>query len=353
MSLSPWLGLALSGADGEVVQNPFYDPAPAPIEIDVRTWTPPPSMDSGVRFEHLDAYRREVSEPEHVPPPALPAGLTQIGGAVVPEAVAEGATMVPDARLGAATPGAGAPKDQCTFPDATPGGVYAGDKRPGGEVPRRHTIYLNFTGGTLQGGDENSAENLSTIARTGHPYPVYGGGETKAVAVAQAVAADFEQFSVRVVYLERPRKIIPYTMVMIGGHHSDTTAGPSGGVAPLDCEDFGQRNVCYAFQNSQPATSQANVVSQEIGHTMGLGHTQGGDRIMGAGYVPSTSADKIFGQECTPIVQVQGQSAACIGVNKCHCGDAAQQHDALTLGMAFAPAHTMDVTPPTIQIVEP
>ena len=53
-------------------------------------------------------------------------------------------------------------------------------------------MYLNFVGGVLEAMGENSAENRSTIARTGHPYPAFTGGQAKAIAVAQAVAQDFE-----------------------------------------------------------------------------------------------------------------------------------------------------------------
>jgi MYXO-CTERM domain-containing protein len=157
---------------------------------------------------------------------------------------------------------------------------------------------------------------------------------------------------VRVVYLERPPKVLPYTMVMIGGHYSDTTAGPSGGVAPLDCEDFGQRNVCYAFQNNSPATTQANVISQEIGHTLGLGHTTAADSVMAFGYDTTNPGDLGFHDGCVPIIQVAGQSAACVGVNKCHCGVNEQQDDKATLFATFAPAG-VDIVEPTISILQP
>ncbi|MCH9688438.1 MAG: hypothetical protein K0V04_43810 [Deltaproteobacteria bacterium] len=263
--------------------------------------------------------------------------------------------MVPDLTH-ADDPQGGGPSldDICAFPEEVPAGIYDYDHRPGGEIPRFHTVYLNYTGepdGLFTGG-ENSAENMSNIARSGHPYPVYGGGEERAIAAAQAVAADFQDWAVNVVYLERPPKVLPYTMVMIGGHHSDTTAGPSGGVAPLDCEDFGQRNVCYAFQNNSPATQQANVISQEIGHTLGLGHTSASDSVMAAGYANTQGGDLGFNETCAPTIQVQGQSASCTGVNRCHCGVPDAQHDWQTLSTTFSPAG-VDVVEPTIAIVEP
>jgi hypothetical protein len=239
------------------------------------------------------------------------------------------------------------------FPELTPAGVYAGSFNRGAEYPRRGTIYMNYTGGELVNGGENSAENISTLAKTGGTYPVYGGGEAKAVAVAQAVQVDFESMAVRVVYLERPPKRLPYVMIMMGGHYSDTSAGPSGGVAPgADCEDSGLRNVCYAFVNTSGVTSQSNTASQEIGHTMGLGHTFGKDRVMAFGYDTNSSIDMGFGDVCTGVLVAEGQSGYCSGINKCHCGDPKQQHDLRTLQAIYAPPGP-DMVPPTITITAP
>ena len=53
------------------------------------------------------------------------------------------------------------------------------------------------------------------------------GGEERAIAVAQAVQADFAEMAVRVVYLERPPKRLPYVMIMMGGSYKDTSSGPA------------------------------------------------------------------------------------------------------------------------------
>ena len=354
-------GLA-SAEPPRVVQNPSYAPNPEPLLIDVsapgyrvESESPP----GAASFHELDDYQREVVAPADAPTEhSLPEGLTQVGGMVVPEAMLDGAEMVPDAARALAAhpdPAAGGedwPPEFCAFPEEVPPGVYDYDHRPGGETPRYHTVFLNYNGGVLNTGGENSAENMSNIALSGHMFPVYAGGEEKAIAAAQAVQNDFEPYAVRIIYNPRPPKILPYTMVMIGGHYSDTTAGPSGGVAPLDCEDFGQRNVCYAFQNGAAAALQANVASQEIGHTLGLGHTSASDSVMAAGYASTQPGDLGFNDSCAPTIQVQGQGASCQGVNKCHCGVGDQQHDINTLFATFAPAGP-DVTPPTIEVLAP
>lgn len=353
---------ATATASPKVVQNPSYDPSPEAVVIDLgATKSTAPSQ--GPSFSDLDAYASTTSNEgdttDDTPRP-LGNGLVQVGSMVMPEAMLDGAQMVPDATRaltaegGPVAGGGGAPdiNEICAFPDEVPPGIYDYDARPGGETPRFATVYMNYLGGVLENGGENSAENNSTIARTGHPYPVYTGGETRAIAAAQAVAADFADWAVRIVYEERPPKVLPYTMVMMGGHHSDTTAGPSGGVAPLDCEDFGQRNVCYVFQNVSPAVTQANIASQEIGHTLGLGHTSASDSVMALGYSATQGGDLGFNDTCAEIITVQGQSGACSGVNRCHCGAPDRQHDRNTMFATFAEAG-VDMVEPTIVITDP
>lgn len=355
--LSSTLVLTLAAA---AVPNP-YAPDARPVVLDFRPGADNPvpllpAQGEGPKFSDLAAYEGlPVIEKE---PGTLPPGWVQIGGMVVPEAVAQGAPVISPftARPEIAAdkvegPGA---EELCAFPDAVPPGVYTGQFRRGTEYPRRGTIYMNYTGGVLLNGmGDNSAENWSALAKTGTQYPVYTGGEERAIAVAQAVQADFSDWALRVVYLERPPKVLPYVMIMMGGHWSDTVAGPSGGVAPgADCEDIGLRNVCFAFVNNESTSNQANVASQELGHTMGLGHTEGSDRVMAFGYDTYAPVDMGFGNECTPIITVQGQSGACSGVNKCHCGDGELQHDKATLSAVYAPPGP-DVVPPEITITSP
>jgi MYXO-CTERM domain-containing protein len=337
-------------AEPRVVQNPFYDPSPDAVVLDF-------APDARNEFPLVNDAYRNLPATELTARPGLPEGLAQVGGMIVPEAMLQGADMVPDASLwlsAAGDPSNGGPdlNEICAFPEAVPPGVYDYDHRPGGETPRFHTVFLNFNGGVLMTGGENSAENMSGIAISGHPYPVYGGSEQTAIATAQGVQNDLADWAVRVVYEERPPKVLPYTMVMMGGSYSDTTAGPSGGVAPLDCEDFGQRNVCYVFMNGASSTGEANVASQEIGHTLGLGHTSASDSVMAAGYAPTQGGDLGYNDSCAPTIQVAGQSAACVGVNKCHCGDGEHQHDKNTLFVTFAPAG-VDMVEPTIEITQP
>ncbi|MEZ4452684.1 MAG: Ig-like domain-containing protein [Nannocystaceae bacterium] len=350
-----------------IVDNPYQVIPTGPAVLDLspeavaRRRAEAEAQAPAIPFARLDDFRIDQEpEPDPRPREGLPAGWVQIGDEVVPEAVAAGAEVrarpMPDALVADLDEGPTTAliDEICAFPDQVPGGVYTGKWLPGAEYPRRGTIYLNYTGGVLYNGHgENSAENYSTLARTNHPYPVFGGGEAKAIAVAQAVQADFGQWAIRVRYLDRPHKTFPWVMAMVGGSYSDTTAGKSGGVAPsADCEDFGMRNVCYSFTNTQGVNTQANIVGQEIGHTYGLGHTYGKDRIMAYGYNASGTADMIFGDDCATIFVAPDQGTACSGVNKCHCGDGDHQQDINTVSAIYAPPGP-DLVEPTITILTP
>ncbi|HET6583431.1 MAG TPA: hypothetical protein VFG69_08285, partial [Nannocystaceae bacterium] len=175
---------------------------------------PTEQPDLAVLDEVRDGLR--AADPDGRTRTGLPEGWVQRGNVVLPREIDDGSLVI------------------------EPEAIFAVEDIPGNAYPRKHTLYLNFTGGELHNGSDNSAENKSQLALEGN-YPTFTGGETKAVSVAQAVAADVANFGIQVVYLERPPKILPYTMVMVGGDWQDTNLeDPAGGVAPgADCGALG------------------------------------------------------------------------------------------------------------------
>jgi uncharacterized protein (TIGR03382 family) len=227
---------------------------------------------------------------------------------------------------------------------------YAWEDVPGNKYPRKHTVYLNFDGGPLQGGADNSAENKSILSNyTDHPGSGWG-SQTRA-SVAQGMQADMSRYGIRLVYQERPSKIVPYTMVMFGSNACAVTnaedCGGIGGVAPGgDCEAHGQRHVVYSFNNG------SNTPSHEAGHVFGLDHTTNCSALMsycGAG-------DKVFSTTCDGLCEEACQGPGTIGcrpVHEKHCGEGSnRQNDDIELTFIFG-GNEPDTEAPFVNILSP
>lgn len=279
---------------------------------------------AGHRFEDLDAIAAQAAL-EGPPEPSSPETLR--GSVVVPAPVAAGELVDPAV-------------------------MHAVEDIPGNKYPRKHTVYLNFSGGMLYTGSDNSAESRSSLARQGN-YPAFTGGEAKAIAAAQETANDVSQFGIEVVYLERPPKILPYTMVMIGGSWTDTNLdSPAGGVAPgTDCGALGQRHVVYTFAGGGwGASGIANVNSQEAGHAWGLDHSLNCNSVMSY----CGGGNGIFSGTCDGLCEAQCQGAAgCRLFHEDFCGVGNdQQNEGAELMFIFG-GNEPDLEPPFVEIVSP
>jgi MYXO-CTERM domain-containing protein len=324
----PLIAVACLWAPG-AAQASGYDPyatvVRGPIEVDMseavaspgKFVAPPPEQPD---FSKLG--QAPVAAPQQ--PGKLPPGWVQIGEVVQREEVALG------------------------FKQVDPEPSAAWEDIEGNQYPRKHTLYLNFNGGVLYGGEDNSAENKSALARAGHPYPVYSKSESSALATIQAVKEDMSTLGVRVVYETRPSKTVPYTMVMVGGSWTDANLEEdAGGVAPgTDCEARGQRHVVYAFSTS------SSTIGQEAAHAWGLDHTLGSDRIMSY----QEGSNKRFGDNCQDLCELQCQGPGTIGCRMIHekyCGEGSeQQNDLAELNFIFG-TPVPDTSPPDVAITEP
>jgi hypothetical protein len=170
------------------------------------------------------------------------------------------------------------------FPAETPAGIYSGEYNRGTEFPRRGTVYMNYTGGKLINGGENSAENQSSLALTGSTYPVYVGGEEKAVAVAQAVAADFAgagracrlpQASAQAAALRHDHDGAAATRTPRRARPAVSRPGP-------DCEDAGAAQRLFRLRQGlchhrpvQHRPARRSATTMGLGHTFGKGPRDG------------------------------------------------------------------------------
>ena len=234
-----------------------------------------------------------------------------------------------------------------------------GGRVPEGEGPLRTTVYINFNGGELRNAftqlaiEDNSAEDLSyLIPGSRLTIPPYTGGEQLASAAAQAAEADLAPFGIRVVYLERPPKRLPYTMVMFGGEAASLELELDfSGYAPIDCELATLRHVAFAFNDeATDAAVQGNTISHEAGHTLGLDHALGDDELMS---YSGDDNDKEFTDECRDYCTAECLNGAIVCPDRheefCPAG---QQHAAAELRYAFGDG-APDTQPPQAMFVSP
>ena len=320
------LAVPTAAAAGERF-DPYATIRTEPIYVDMQDAVANPGKYVAAPVEQPDWSKVGKPQPPRVAPPEpgkLPPGWVQIGEVVQLEEVALGLKEID--------------------PEPSP----AWEDIEGNQYPRKGTIYMNFLGGPLLSGADNSAENKSTLAKHKWPYPSYVGSESGALALIQAVKEDMATLGVRIMYDKRPNKTVPYTMAMIGGSWTDTNlTDPAGGVAPgTDCEDRGQRNVVYAFDTSSA------TVSQEVAHAWGLDHTMGSDRIMSY----QSGSNKHFGDNCQPLCEEACQGPGSIGCRLTHeiyCGVGSEtQNDLAELNKIFGTPDP-DTEPPTVEIASP
>ncbi len=317
--------------------HPWANEHVGPMEIDARELIDHPEryIQRPVQqpdFHSLDQWKAPLGA-DTPPDPAnagrTPEGWVQRGNVVLPSPVAEGELVDPDVAHGMVV-------------------------IPGNEYPRKHTLFLNFNGGMLFSGADNSAENRSTLARQG-VYPTYQGGEQTALSIIQAVQEDVAAYGILVTYAERPNPTVPYTMQMMGGSWTDTNIdSPAGGVAPgADCGALGQRHVVYTFASGgTSATQAANTASQEAGHAWGLDHSLNCGSVMSY----CGSGNGVFSTECDSLCEVQCQGPNSTGCRLTHeefCGvDSERQNEAAELSWIFG-GNEPDMEPPSVEILEP
>jgi hypothetical protein len=324
MSLIAFACLLVPGQSRASGYDPHAVVPRGPIVVDMERTLAVPRVPAPQERPNLELLGQGPPTTAKKPPGKLPPGWVQLGEVVQREEIVKGLKQI----------------------DPEPSAAW--EDIEGNQYPRKHTLYLNFNGGILYGGEDNSAEDKSALARAGEPYPKWKKAESTALAVVQRVKEDMAMLGVRVVYERRPNKTVPYTMAMVSGDWTDVNLDePAGGVAPgTDCEARGQRHVVYVFD------SQASTVGQEAAHAWGLDHTLGSDRIMS--YQPGIN--KRFGNNCQTLCENACQGPGSIGcrlVHEKYCGvDSEQQNDLAELGYIFG-GNEPDTEPPEVKITNP
>jgi hypothetical protein len=138
-------------------------------------------------------------------------------------------------------------------------------------------VYLNFSDGAdsirLADGD-NAATNESRLCMTPqvpawNGAPSCGGRESCRRAVADMTQRYWLPFNL--VFTTRRPSAAPYSMVMIGAPSGHCAFGVVG-LAMLDCGNVVSTDIAFTFSCLEPKEC-ARIVSQELGHALGLTHT--------------------------------------------------------------------------------
>ncbi len=208
------------------------------------------------------------------------------------------------------------------------------------------TIFVNFDGATLKGGEEDARSNSTLIGYQG-PFEAYGEGAKRA-AVLQAVREDWLAYDATVTDT-RPESG-DYTMVMVGP--TNFTDG-SLGIALLDCgNNWTANNVVFAFHDiddGYTAASTATTIGQEVAHAFGLEHVDAPADIM---HPYNVGGDPVFRDECGSVVPAPGIGILCRAQHIESCGEPERQNGHAEL-LSMIGARPVDLMPPVVRITAP
>lgn len=214
--------------------------------------------------------------------------------------------------------------------------------------PRPATVFVNYTGGWLSGGDDSALDQLSCI-QGGFEYPAFLGSRAVADQVTEQVRAIFAPFAVRVVD-ERPPEHLPYTMVMVGGlpQAIGLDVGVGGYACVIDCGDALDRETVLVFGEAiREPRELAQTIVHEVAHSWGLDHVAASDLIMS----PTTSgAERTLGSGCSPLDDPA--DAECLEEHARWCDEPGTQDTVAELLAVRGPGEP-DLTPPYVELVSP
>lgn len=216
-------------------------------------------------------------------------------------------------------------------------GGFAYDEIPGNKYPRKHTVYVNFEGLSLQ---TATSSNSALDQWTGDTFDVepFGGSAQYHAQIALELEALLSPYGIRVT-TQRPPDMLPYTMVV--PWNGVSTLGPLG---QYDCEDLDQRGLTvHRFGPGETAQTVARRLVKGAGMTWGLEFSADPASLMCDGACDEPSA-----QSWLPTCA--GVSGACSLANGgCPAG---QQNDHQVLRDLFG-TDEPDDTPPIADITSP
>jgi hypothetical protein len=136
-------------------------------------------------------------------------------------------------------------------------------------------IYLNPSGGILRSGQDDPANDISSIAAAAGSrvsVPAFTGGARQWSAISACVAKKYRDFAVD--FTDRRPTNGDYTMIMVGGSPSMISMNDQvAGIAPADGTVL-RNAVGFVFsEGSDDVSALCDAIVHEAGHTLGLDHS--------------------------------------------------------------------------------
>ena len=172
----------------------------------------------------------------------------------------------------------------------------------------RLLVYVNFDGGELFYGDcGNPQENITCIKQTEGDFPPHDSDDEYRSDVINLLRSLWEEYDVAFTRL-RPDDHYDYVMIVVSpqqyfnDERLSNGLGAIGGVAPVDCDNKRLSDTAHVFtgRRIRDELDMAEIISHEVGHTIGLGHVDPPDSIM---FGNRSTKDREWRDECIEVTE--------------------------------------------------
>jgi hypothetical protein len=220
------------------------------------------------------------------------------------------------------------------------------------EVGTGTTVFVNFDGVELGDCSPSDSKRNCHWYNNDEPFEPFSGSMQIKASVLQAMRRKVSEFGIRVTGV-RPPASEDYTMVVYGG--TEAEYGALGSAPAGDCLDQRPNEIVFAHLDGDLAgwiNGGATTALHEAAHSWGLDHIDARGGIM---FPSGDDTPTAFRMECDQIVantDLNPTEGSCPGVNSMLCPQTNQQNAAALLSYLFGPPY-VDITPPTVTLVEP
>ena len=220
------------------------------------------------------------------------------------------------------------------------------------EVGTNTIVFVNFDGVELGSCNPSNSKRNCHWYNTEKAFPPFSGTVQTKVSVLQAMRRDAADFGVRITG-QRPPDSEDYTMVIYGG--TEAEYGALGSAPAGDCLDQNPNQIAFAHVDGELVewiNGGATTALHEAAHSWGLDHIDTEGTIM---FPSGNNQPTTFLDGCATVVtdvDLTPGEGSCPDLNRQYCGDVGSQDPRATISQLFGEPY-VDVTPPTVELVEP